>query len=278
MVEIFSASEAEYHASPGVSNSQLTTFSESPLLYLHRHILKDWDAPPPTKDMRFGSMLHRVMPPGTLEDARILRIPPEVLSAKGHRRGNTYYRYIEQYPDHTILSEDEFEAVDSLYDNALKHPKAWLLTDAEHVEANIRWIDARTGLLLRSRLDRLHIAGEIIVDLKSTNATTAREFADSVAQLGYFRQAAFYREAAFQLTGKVMPFVFCALEKYPPYRVRFYDLDEEFLIQGEVEVRKALEDLKRCHVDDVWSPPEDDEIITLSRPGWHKHEQDWKNG
>ncbi len=51
-------SAAEYHTLPGMSNSGLSDFIESPLLYWHKHVQPGREAEEPTPFMQFGTAVH----------------------------------------------------------------------------------------------------------------------------------------------------------------------------------------------------------------------------
>jgi hypothetical protein len=272
--ETFDATDVDYHASPGVSNSQLSEFLDDPLLYWHYHVAKDWTRPPPTPAMMFGTTIHNVLPPG--DAAKYLTcIPPAVLNKDGDRKGKAYEQFAADNAGKTLLKPHEFEPYQMILAAASEHPMAWALAEAELVECNIRWTDADTGLLLRSRLDRLHIARGLIVDIKTTTATDEQSFSNEVARYGYHRQAAFYQQAAFELTADLHPFVFCAIRKTRPYTVRFYDLSESFIQRGEDEIRAGLRRLKECQDSGNWIPPAYGEIQTISEPKWLSFAEAW---
>jgi hypothetical protein len=272
--ETFDADDVTYHASEGISNSKLGEFLDDPLLFYHYHVAKDWTRPPPTPAMQFGTAIHSLLPPGDAGDSFVC-IPSTVLNKDGDRKGKAWEQFAAENAGKMLLKPHEFEPYQQILEAAESHPMAWALAEAELVECNIRWTDAETGLLLRSRLDRLHIARGLIIDIKTTTATDEQSFANEVARYGYHRQAAFYQQAAFELTADLHPFVFCAVRKTRPYTVRFYDLADSFLQRGEDEVRAGLLRLKTCLDTGTWTPPAYGEIHTLSEPKWLSFAEAW---
>jgi hypothetical protein len=272
--EIFDATNDAYHASEGVSNSKLGDFLDDPLLYYHYHVAKDWTRLPSSPAMEFGTTIHNILPPGRMDD-HVIEIPRDVLNKDGERKGKPWSDFAAQNFGLTLLKPHEAEPYREIVKQAQEHPMAWALAEAELIEVNIRWTDAATDLLLRSRLDRLHIARGLIVDAKTTTATDEQSFSNEVARYGYHRQAAFYQQAAFELTGDVMPFVFCAVRKSRPYTVRFYDLSESFMNSGRAAMESGLSRLAESLNTGVWAPPSYGEIQTLSEPKWLTFAESW---
>lgn len=57
----------------------------------------------------------------------------------------------------------------------------------------------------------------VLLDIKTTESASVRDFANSAAKFGYFHQAAFYRRLAEQHIAVVDDFVIVAVEKKAPY-------------------------------------------------------------
>ena len=45
IAETFEATNDEYHAADGVSNSRLNDFADDPILFAHYYVWKDWERP-----------------------------------------------------------------------------------------------------------------------------------------------------------------------------------------------------------------------------------------
>lgn len=270
----FEATNDEYHARPEVSNSQLGTFLDDPALFHAYHVAKTWTKPPATPAMQFGTNIHEVLPPGSL-DSLVVRVPREVLNEQGHRRGKAWTDFAAANEGKILATDDEMEPYECIVSAAKNHPKAIKLLESPHVEFNIAWTDEETGIPCRVRLDR-YTPGLAISDIKTTIASTKKDFATDAWNLGYHRQMAFYQEGLYQLTGERLQFVFIACRKSRPYTVSCYELDQEFCTAGHREWRKALKGIARCRDSGKWEREEAGTIQELSPPNWTKYEGQWE--
>lgn len=64
----------------------------------------------------------------------------------------------------------------------------------------------------------------IVLDLKTTESASPRDFGGSAAKFGYFHQAAFYRRLVEQNVGVMDDFIIIAVEKKAPYLTAVYRL------------------------------------------------------
>ena len=103
--------------------------------------------------------------------------------------------------------------------------------------------------------------------MKTTQDGRARAFEKSVANYGYARQAAFYRDGFAKVGVPVEAFVFVAVEKSAPWLVSLFMLDDESMQRGEAMVREDLRTLAECLERDEW-PGHPVEIQTISLPPW----------
>lgn len=270
----FEATNDEYHARTEVSNSQISHFLDDPALFHAYHVTKRWPKPDPTDAMEFGTDIHDILPPGSLE-SRLVIIPDDVLNGQGHRKGAAWKEFEEENAGKILCKLDEAEPYLEIIKAAKDNPSAMALLMSPHMEFNIAWTDQETGIDCRVRLDR-YDPSVVISDIKTTTETTPKGFSTAIWTLGYHRQAAFYQEGLYQLTGERLPFTFIACRKSRPYTVRCYDLDDDYMQAGREEWREALNDIARCRDSGVWKKKESDIIVKLGRPHWTRFEKDWK--
>lgn len=263
----------EYHRQSGVSNSMLNEFIESPELYHGRYVAETIAAKAPTPAMQFGSLFHDSVLLGI--DHVAVEIPPESLSSNGSKTGAGWKHFQAHYAgmNKVFLKPDEFAALRNMVDAVWSHPMAARLLERADaaIEQSIFWADEETGLSLRSRLDHRKLSTPIITDLKSTADVSRKGFASSMWDYGYYRQVVFYREAAKALTGQVHDFVFVAVEKEPPHRVRCYELDpreDRAMTRGYEDVRDGLNRLAEAYRTNNWTEPGWDQVLTLDLPNW----------
>lgn len=273
-------SNSEYHARcDGISNSMLSVFLDDPALFEGYYVSKRWQRPSSTTEQAFGSLAHEVILEGGL--SRVVEIPPGVLAKDGSRRGSAWHLFAAENEGATILKPEEIAPLRDIRKNVEDHPVAARLlyeSDGE-TEFSIEWTDDETGLLLRSRLDRLVVKSpsfpSLIADVKTCARVDPKSFADSCYRWGYHRQAAFYRRGAEALTGDVLPFVFVAVRKTPPYSVACYELSDDFIEAGEQEVSRGLSAIAACRDSGIWSSSTANQILTLDAPRWGKFDNEW---
>lgn len=247
----------QYHSGPGISRSGLMDISKSPLHYWHNSINpnKIEKEPPPviTKmdALGFGNALHTFV----LENDEFMNryiILPKV--SRATKAGKEAFANAKQEADSLnkeILCQEAFTVIQSMSDSIQAHPDAPGLISEALYEQSIFWKDIDTGLLCKVRPDIWH--QNMIVDLKTCQSASERDFQRSVYSFGYHVQAGMIKEAlARQLAINMENFLFVAVEKEPPYAVAVYQLDELAVEQGVYDFKQLLLTLKH-HLDtDRW--------------------------
>ena len=149
-----------------------------------------------------------------------------------------------------------------------EHPIAGKFFAGGMAEATCIYDDPRTGLRCKTRMDYWREDLWMIGDLKSAEDANPRAFARSVVNYGYHLQHAHYTSGPQVLFGREAPrFLFCAVEKEPPYSVGVYMLDADAETRGHELRDRAMDALDTCLRTDEWPglPPV---VNTLSLPGW----------
>lgn len=132
----------------------------------------------------------------------------------------------------------------------------------------------------RGRLDWLPdtpVSGRMIVaDFKTTDKTNGASptvFAKTAADLGYYRQKAWYLRllAALGISNDAA-FVFVVQETEPPYLVSIIELDQEALLIGDAEMSQALDIYAECTATGRWPGYTDDEVAIVSLPRWKTYQ------
>lgn len=131
-------------------------------------------------------------------------------------------------------------------------------------ECTLVWEEPTTGILCKSRLDKWDRLKHRIGDLKTT--IDATEFNKSIGKWRYHRQAAFYTDAVYQLTGERHEFVFVASEKSEPFAVVAAPLDDDSIAAGRDEYRRLLRTLARCRETGRYDPPQNPKYFHC--PSW----------
>lgn len=274
--ETYEATNEEYHADHSrISNSMRKVFVDSRREYEGQFITNTLPPRNRTAALDDGYIGHAaILEPHIIESA-CAAIPREVLNKDGHRKGKAWTDFEEANPGKILRTKQQIEKILSwrLAVEANPATRKWLDMKGP-VEQSIRWQDPATGLWLRCRPDKR--TARCIVDVKTCRDSRPIEFSKDCANFRYAEQAAFYREGVMQLTGEVLPVLFIAVSKEPPYVARAYELDAAAMQFAEECVRKSLEDLAYCYGADDWREPGEEEVMELSLPNWAFFRNQWE--
>ena len=245
-----------YHASGAWGSTLIGQFLSSPRLA--SAIRTGAYRPPETPAMRFGSRFHALMDPGSAFE-RHHRCGPDA------DRRTTAWRTAEAAATAegiTLLPADEWDSLHRMRDSVMANPVAASLVEGAEHEVGFR-LD-HGPIKVQCRTDVLH-RWEHMADLKTT--TDLDDFAKSVVNYGYHRQAALYRWIVHEACGRWLPFSFVLAEKAEPfYRCRVIDLTNEFLDIGRQEIEAALADIVDRTNGNDWLDHRDAELV--APPSW----------
>lgn len=249
----------EYHRHGSVSKSQLDQFAKSPAHYLASLTTQRKE----TAAMRIGSLFHGMV----LEGVKVAVAPA---CDKRTKEGKaTWEAFCIENAGAEIVTADEGEMLFGMVKSVKSHPAASALLSGPGIaEGSCWWHDEQSGELCRCRPDFYRQDLGIIVDLKSTEDASPKEFARSIANYRYHMQSAFYQDGVEAATGGfIKGFVFVAVEKKPPYAVAVYQLDMQGVEAGRVEYKRLLLELADCKAAKKF-PGYSDRIETISMPAW----------
>jgi len=250
-------SNADYHADPAISASQLKEISRSPYHYWSRYLDPDRSPTIATSAMKLGSLTHCCV------------LEPDQVSARygitPDRRSNAGKALAAEMEASGIeaVTAQEMEQALAMAASVRSNSTAALLLSDGAAEQSFWWDDVSTGLKCKCRPDWLSADGATIVDLKTCQDASPTGFAKAVANFGYQIQAAHY------LAGTLATrFVFVAVEKTAPYAIGVYELNTEALIHGSIARHNALQIIQDCKAVNSWPGYTDGGIQTLQLPGW----------
>ena len=242
----------DYAASPGISQSSLSQLLVSPLHYRYGE-KKETDA------LRVGSLV----------DAAVLSPREFVKTYKpvaDDTRRNTKAWKEQMEPGRELVKRAEYDEALRIADAVHNHRVAGQLLAEGANQVSLYWIDEPTGLLCKGRPDS--VIDNICLDLKTIHNANPHTLGKHIANFGYHRQQAMYRDGLVAngvLTIECHVLVF--VEKKPPYPVVCRDLDAKALRQGEREIRHALALYDECRRENRW-PGYSDYLETISLPLW----------
>jgi len=258
-------SNADYHASSGISKSGITLLLESPLKYKSRYI--DLVAGETTPAMIIGSATHTaVFEPEKFNQE--YAIAP--VCDKRTKEGKAIFaNFLETAGDKTPLSESDASQISAIRDAVLAHPVAgkMVTTPKKLIENSIFTVHEATGLVVKIRPDCL-VDGFSIIDLKTTTNASAGAFSNACANFSYHIQAGMYLSIAKQHGLDVNDFYFIAVEKTPPYSVAVYRANKKMVELGLQEFERGMAIYAACIFNDQWPGYNDDGIVSLGLPSW----------
>ena len=249
----------DYVDAPGINFSTLKHMATSPLHYQHALT----NPPSQTPAMLLGRATHTAV----FEPERFQL---DYALWHGDRRGKAYKEFAEEATQQgrSILKETEQDTALAIRNTVKNTAEVARLLEQGHSEVSMFWKNPATGLACKGRLDWIASEGAIL-DLKTTCSIDQRAFALKAWTMGYFHQAAMYREAYSVASGKgiLLRSGIIAVEKDPPHACRLYWLDEDSLEQAHEEYITWLEKVRECRENGLWPGPEPVES-ELSAPAW----------
>lgn len=262
-----------------VRRTHLELLLESPTLYEH-HVVRG-NPRPETRALRLGRALHvEVLQPREVE--RLLTVEPDV-----DKRTNAGKLEVQRWrsalaPEAIVLTPEERQTVRSMAKALRADPVTGALLERDGWrELPLRWVDPETGFPCKVMLDLAFETRDRervkVLDLKSSFDPSEDAWPRSVAEFGYHRQDAMYRDAAHRYFGRPVDFTFLVVRNKPPFEVAVYDLDEQAVDLGRQHIRTLLRRLERHVKAGDWSAPwqcRDFRPKTISLPPWARKELD----
>ena len=226
--------------------------------------------------MVLGSMTHAlVLEPDTFDD---LYMPADHCNS---RRGKAWTEAegLAESTGRLCVLPSQVDTSRAMAASVAKHHLATaMLAFPGPVELSIRWEATATGLLLKTKPDKLidpdALNGVRAIDLKSAvdprwTADPNSPFAKQAWNLEYHCQFAHYSDgidAHFGIRGSRFGLIVVGNEK--PHDVYAGIVDAGLIAMGRRINQQRLERLAECQHTGVWQAPEQLEIQTLEAPGW----------
>ena len=263
----YGMSNADYHASEGISKSGLDLIASSPAHYYARKL--DPKRPPEAEQtiaQQNGEIAHcAILEP--VEFAKRFKVGPDAT------RSTKQWKEFEAMlpdgvsaikPDQSVAAWRQAESVRRIDDIA----KSLSVGSAE---VSAYWIDEETGMLCKCRPDFVHDCGDagvVLIDVKTCGNASPSEFSRMIAKHRYHVQDAYYSEGFEIASGRrVLGFVFAAVEMIYPYAASAIQLDAESREQGRADFRRDLNTYAKCKNSDTW-PGYGNEVHIARLPGW----------
>lgn len=240
-----------YEDAEGVRRSDLWVINKTPMHFLYHMNHKDEKD---SKALAFGIAAHMAILDAKQYIDSYLVMPNNIdrRTKEGKRR---YTNIMDHAADtgKTIMSEDDFDIINEMRHAIMRDPLAYSLLQGEH-EQEFYWVDDMTGEKCKCKVDCVtdYQGKPYIVDYKTTDSCEDGAFERSAQKYGYQFQAGMYCEGLFQSTFTEHGFAFVAQEKKPPYAVRVYICDPEWIKRGYDKFRELIGIYHYCKESGNW--------------------------
>jgi len=256
-----------YRAAPGLTQSDLNRFAESPALFKYTE-RQD------TAAMSFGRALHSLL----LQGQTRYVIKPQTYGPDEkpwHGGARECKDWMVQNADKTIFSADEADALECAVRHALAHETVAHLLAGAYKELAVFGASQTGAAWGKGRMDAVNFRGDRVqvIDVKTTQDARLSAFSKTILQRGYHRQAAWYRRLISQFLDKAVrvEFWFVAVEVDPIPRVNVWKLEEAALDYADDELDKLIEKLDQCKQTGRWPDYHDKDVGlmgTIDLPKW----------
>ena len=259
----------QYHAdTQRVSNSMLSVLQRSPQEYQQRYVTKTMPHPKPSEAMALGTLVHcMALEPHEVANRFIFK--PYGMDRRTREGKLAWQTLVESGKD--IVTLEQFETAQACWQALAYHDQIGVALRADGIiEQRIDW--HRGGLAMRCKPDKVIPTMRLIIDVKTSADASPKEFARSVANYGYARQAALYKDAV-EATycdnqQEEFRFLFAVVCTEPPYEVACYELSDEAMRYGYRNADTLISELQVRIERDDWLPDWGSGIVTLDLPRW----------
>lgn len=264
---IHNLSNADYHAHPAVSSSQLKHMLRTPA-----HYLAAINHPKSATDsMHLGSLVHTLLLEPHLVDDEYTIMPKFDRRTKQGKAD--YEAWLEHNSNKTAVTAEQMDTAINMTDSLRTSTVAKLLkSNNTFCEVSIFYTDALTGIDCRVRPDFLvtpcdAFPNGLIVDLKTTDNASPSAFKRTITNFGYHLSAAMYLDGFEAHFGTCPAYIWLVVEREAPYAVASYTPSDEMLDRGKADLDTALARLKACRDADSY-PAYGSEIMAIDLPKW----------
>lgn len=253
---------AEYHAAPAISKSDLDLINRSPAYY---KFVKE-NSKEQTAAMLLGSVFHKLVLEPESFAAEYAVCPAADRRTKVGRE--TYQAFADSLHDGVeAITDDIYKTAQAMAESVKKHPIAARLLHGGQAETSYFWEE--NGVRCKCRPDYLRTDIKCIIDLKTTQNASPDSFIKSAYDYRYHVQSAWYLRGLKACGIDVENFIFIAVEKDAPYAVCAYAADDLMFQLGEQEAMENLKVYAECQNTGIWYGYEKEpEIHSLSLPDW----------
>lgn len=257
-----------YHSGPGVSNSGLTEFLQTPRHYYDRYLNPNRIKKTPSDDMILGSALHtKILEPHLFHDQFVSQPKINRMTKIGKAE---YKNFLEDNIGKLILSPAVVIRLEAMLKSFQQNETAMKIVETGQVEKSFFWFDEETQVMCKTRPDIINTEYmsdcPFIADIKTTNSIIENDFKRTICDRGYHRQAAMAIDGVNKILGhNIELFLNICVQNTPPYYIAIYHQCDKTTEQGRVEYKGALPRFKACLETDCWPLYDDIQTITIPK-------------
>jgi len=259
---------ADYHKNTThVSRSMLAVLADSPRTYESRFVTGKPDEDDDNDNLSIGTGTHAIALNDVLALENIVVIPKEVLASNGAKSTNAYKEFAAKHAGKTLLKEEQKEICEKLAEQLdpsigpfKRNPRALL-------EHEVYW--TQCGIDCRAKLDLVVPMDDevIVIDLKTAADIKPWKFRKAIIDRRLWLQDAHYSAGVQREFGLPVRFIFVAVHKTAPYRVRNYELNESDKAEAARRHEELLESLAYRREHNDWSEIGEGDVITIEPLG-----------
>ena len=251
---------SNYHSRPEVSATMLKSMAKGWRTFEAEHITREAERKE-SQAFVIGSAVHAALLERDAFAERYAICPQEC----SDRRTKAYKEWAAEVTDREILTQADAALIAAIENKCFDNQSVRQLLEAPGgVEIEFFWRCKTTDVDCRAKADKV-LAGGVVLDVKTTDDARPEAFARTVGMYRYDLQAVHYMDATGATT-----FIFLAVEKTAPFRVRLYELCNADLADAREMRASLLREYLDRKIRNDWSEPNELSVQTLFLPNYLK--------
>jgi len=198
----------------------------------------------------------------------LLTPPASVLTSNGQRRGKAYeaWRDLIRAEGKREANAETVSQINFMVEAVFENKSAVdLLNRTTHLQRSV-FFEHRDGHRLKARYDG-EIEGDLVYDVKTTSSSWT-ELAKSFSSFGYFWQAAWYSDSAYQIGYPTFRMPFVVVQSVYPYECQVLRCPDEFVQAAREQIADTLNVAALRRETGEYFPEDYGEIKELEIPAW----------
>lgn len=258
----------EYHKMKGFSKSALDHIDRSMLHYFD--YLKGGSEQ--AKAMLFGSAFHSALLTPDLFEKEYFSLPK--LDMRKKECKELYAELCVENVGKQPVSEDDYESIQVMVDRIMNHPTAPEFFKDGEPENSFFWNEETTDIMCKCRPDFLPNNDNIVIEVKTCQDASFKEFQKTIVNRRYHVQAAMFVDGvSLAISEQPRDFFIVAIESAPPYAIAIYDM-RDCISLGRASYQMTLNRIKKYYKavdngEEVY-PGYNKNIQQMALPGWAK--------